>query len=162
MIKNFKELEIWQIGKEIAKDIYTLTNKYPNQEMYGMISQMRRSALSIPLNIAEGFNRFHKAEFRRFLFISLGSCAELETQIIISKELGFISEDEFDQFNNKIERISKMIRSLSNKLSTKYQEPTTRNQEPLKLLETKNEKNPHLRRRRRHTRIPQTDLKRPF
>lgn len=129
MIKNFKELEIWQIGKEIAKDIYTLTNKYPNQEMYGMISQMRRSALSIPLNIAEGFNRFHKAEFRRFLFISLGSCAELETQIIISKELGFISEDEFDQFNNKIERISKMIRSLSNKLSTKYQELTTRNQE---------------------------------
>ena len=79
-IKNFQDLRIWQIGIEVVKDIYILTKKFPKEELYGLISQMRRSAISIPSNIAEGFRRYHNKEYKQFLYIALGSCAELETQ----------------------------------------------------------------------------------
>jgi len=82
-IKNFQDLRIWQKGIEVVKDIYILTKKFPKEELYGLTSQMRRSAVSIPSNIAEGFRRYHNKEYKQFLYIALGSCAELETQIII-------------------------------------------------------------------------------
>ena len=78
-IKNFQDLRIWQIGIEVVKDIYVLTKKFPKEELYGLTSQMRRSAVSIPSNIAEGFRRYHNKEYKQFLYIVLGSCAELET-----------------------------------------------------------------------------------
>lgn len=91
-IKNFKDLRIWQKGIEVVKDIYILTKKFPKEELYGLTSQMRRSAVSIPSNIAEGFRRYHNKEYKQFLYITLGSCAELETQIIIANELDYINE----------------------------------------------------------------------
>ena len=94
-LKNFRELNIWQTGKEIFLSIYKITKNYPKDEMYGLVSQMRRAAGTIPSNIAEGFNRFHKKEFRQFLFISLGSCAELETQLDNSYELNYFNESEY-------------------------------------------------------------------
>ncbi len=132
MIRNFKDLEIWKVGQDIALDVYTLTKNYPKSEIFGMISQMRRSAISIPSNIAEGYNRLHKTEFKQFLFIALGSCAELETQAIISKKLGYIGEIEHDQLTNKISQESRMIRSLSNKLliNNNYQRPASNVQRP--------------------------------
>ena len=78
-IKSFKDLRIWQKGMEIITDIYTLTKKFPKEELFSLTSQLRRSAISIPSNIAEGFKRFHNKEYKQFLFITLGSCAELET-----------------------------------------------------------------------------------
>jgi len=78
-IKSFKDLRIWQKGMEIVTDIYTLTKKFPKEELFSLTSQLRRSAISIPSNIAEGFKRFHNKEYKQFLFITLGSCAELET-----------------------------------------------------------------------------------
>ena len=87
-IKNFQDLRIWQKGIEVVKEIYILTKKFPKEELYGLTSQMRRSAVSIPSNIAEGFRRYHNKEYKQFLYIAMGSCAELETQIIISYELG--------------------------------------------------------------------------
>jgi four helix bundle protein len=79
-IKTYRDLNIWNAGIELVKDIYRLTEKFPKQEMYGIVSQMRRSAISIPSNVVEGFKRFHNKEYRQFLYITLGSCAELETQ----------------------------------------------------------------------------------
>ena len=91
-IKNFQDLRIWQKGIEAVKDIYILTKKFPKEELYGLTSQMRRSAVSIPTNIAEGFRRYHNKEYKQYLYIALGSCAELETQIIIANELDYINE----------------------------------------------------------------------
>ncbi len=89
-ITDFRELNIWKLGKEIVLDIYLQSRKLPREELYGLISQMRRSAISIPSNIAEGFKRSHKKEYKRYLTIALGSCAELETQTEIAFELEYI------------------------------------------------------------------------
>ncbi|MDZ7735671.1 MAG: four helix bundle protein [Gammaproteobacteria bacterium] len=75
-ITNFKDLEVWKLGKEIVMDVYTVTSGFPRTEIYGLVSQLRRAAVSIPSNIAEGFNREHNKDYRRFLFVALGSSAE--------------------------------------------------------------------------------------
>ncbi len=115
-IKNFQDLRIWQIGIEVVKDIYILTKKFPKEELYGLTSQMRRSAISIPSNIAEGFRRYHNKEYKQFLHITLGSCAELETQIIIANELDYINETNKTELTEKIKYICRMTVKLINKL----------------------------------------------
>ena len=115
-LKNFQDLRIWQIGIEVVKDIYILTKKFPKEELYGLTSQMRRSAISIPSNIAEGFRRYHNKEYRQFLYIALGSCAELETQIIIANELDYINETNKTELIEKIKYICRMTVKLVNKL----------------------------------------------
>lgn len=120
-IKSFKELRIWQKGMEIVKDIYLLTKKFPKEELYGLSSQMKRAAISVPSNIAEGFKRYHNKEYSQFLYIALGSIGELETQVIIAQELDFIAKEELESISEKIDHVSKMIASLINKLKiTKY------------------------------------------
>ncbi len=115
-IKSFKELKIWQKGIEIVKNIYMLTRVFPKEELYGLTSQMKRSAISIPSNIAEGFKRYHNKEYSQFLHIVLGSAAELETQLIIARELEFIDKNKLDEFSEKINHLSKMVSSLLKKL----------------------------------------------
>ena len=109
-------MRIWQIGIEVVKDIYILTKKFPKEELYGLTSQMRRSAISIPSNIAEGFRRYHNKEYKQFLYIALGSCAELETQIIIANELNYINETNKTELIEKIKYIYRMTVKLINKL----------------------------------------------
>jgi len=118
-IKSFKELKIWQKGIEIVKDVYALTKDFPREELYGLTSQMRRSAVSIPSNIAEGFKRYHSKEYSQFLHVALGSVAELETQLIIAKEIGFINNEVklLTGVLEKIDHISRMTSSLLNKLN---------------------------------------------
>jgi len=115
-IRNFRDLDIWQMGKSITLEIYQMTSEYPDSENYGLVSQMRRASVSISSNIAEGFNRFHNSEYRQFLYIALGSCGELETQIEISHELGYISPSIRENIINKITHESRMIRNLIKKL----------------------------------------------
>jgi len=115
-IKNFQDLRIWQKGIEVVKDIYILTKKFPKEELYGLTSQMRRSAVSIPSNIAEGFRRYHNKEYKQFLYIALGSCAELETQIIIANELDYINETVKTEIIEKIKYICRMTVKLIQKL----------------------------------------------
>ena len=91
-IKNFRDLDVWLLAMEIVVDIYEYTKTFPKEEVYGLVSQMRRAAVSIASNIAEGFNRYHNKEYRQFLYITLGSCAELETQIEVSLLLGYITQ----------------------------------------------------------------------
>jgi four helix bundle protein len=93
-IYSFKDLRVWKKGIEIVKEAYLLSKILPNEELYGLVSQMRRAAVSIPANIAEGFRRKFNREQKRFLGIALGSCAELETHIIIAKELKYLNEDD--------------------------------------------------------------------
>lgn len=119
-IKSFKDLRIWQKGIEIVEDVYLLTEKFPKAELYGLTSQMRRAAISIPSNIAEGFKRYHNKEYKQFLYITLGSAAELETQLIIAKELKYISQEEMEKICEKIDHLSKMITVLLRKLNYKY------------------------------------------
>ena len=109
MIKSFKELDIYKRSKRLLKQVYQITDKYPEQEKYNVISQLRRSILSIPLNIAEGYGRQSKEEFKRFLKISLGSSNEVEALLEISKELGYINEEEYKNLSKENEEIGKMI-----------------------------------------------------
>ena len=115
-IKNFQDLRIWQKGIEVVRDTYILTKKFPKEELYALTSQMKRSAVSIPSNIAEGFRRYHNKEYKQFLYIALGSCAELETQIIIAKELNYIDDNYKIEVIDKIQYICKMIIKLIQKL----------------------------------------------
>ena len=98
--------------------VYIVSRNFPKEEMYGLKSQLRRSEVSIPSNIAEGFARLHNREYRNFLYISLGSCAELTTQIIIASRLKYVEKTKADALLNEIEEISKMTMSLIKKLNT--------------------------------------------
>jgi four helix bundle protein len=111
-IKNFKDLKIWHKGIELVKLVYQITDSFPASETYGLVSQMRRSAVSIPSNIAEGFMRRHNKEFKHFLYITLGSLAELETQIILSEQLGFMNAAQSKTVQTDINELDKMITAL--------------------------------------------------
>ena len=111
-MRTHKDLTVWQKSISFVTDIYKATKSFPKEELFGLTSQMRRAAISIPSNIAEGHGRHSKKELVRFLSISLGSASELETQLIISKNLDFISEDESNQLLSCNEEIIKMLVSL--------------------------------------------------
>ncbi len=115
-IKSFRDLIIWQRGINLVKDVYKETGNFPKEELYGLTNQIRRSAISIPSNIAEGHIRQHRAEFRQFLNIALGSLAELETQIIIARELNYISNEKSESLIDQMRSLGKMIRGLTKKL----------------------------------------------
>jgi len=115
-IRSFKQLRIWNKGIEIVEEVYRLTKGFPREEQYGLISQMRRAAVSIPSNIAEGFKRFHPKEYRQFLHITLGSAAELETETIIAEKLGYLIEADLGLLSEKIDLLSKMTSALLKKL----------------------------------------------
>jgi len=116
-IKNFRDLDVWKKGIEIVKDVYKTVDSFPKQEFYGLVSQMQRCSISIPSNIAEGFNRFHNKEYKQFLYIALGSCAELETQIEIAVELEYIDERKKTYLLEKLDHESRMLRNLIKKLN---------------------------------------------
>ena len=111
-IKSYKDLRVWQKSIELVKRIYLITQKLPKEEMYGLTNQMRRSAVSIPSNIAEGKMRQHRNEYVQFLYIALGSCSELDTQLIITRELKYISEETEFNLSEEVNHISRMIRKL--------------------------------------------------
>ena len=106
---NFKELKIWQKGRSFVKEIYLTVSKFPPEERYALTSQMKRAAISIPSNIAEGAGRGTEKDFARFLDISNGSAFELETQIYLAFDLEFINKVKLNNLIEKIEEIEKMI-----------------------------------------------------
>src|SRR5574341_1071643 len=91
-IRSHKDLDVWQRAMDLATEIYTVTARFPNEEVYGLSMQTRRSAVSIPSNIAEGAARNSSKEFVQFLHVALGSAAELETQLLLARRMGFLSE----------------------------------------------------------------------
>ncbi|MDP2726984.1 MAG: four helix bundle protein [Dehalococcoidia bacterium] len=106
----------WQKGYQLSLDIYKATGTFPSTEAYGLVSQMRRAAVSIPANIAEGYNRQHRKEYVQFLSVARGSLAELETYLLLARDLGYLGEDRFgplDGLRKDAGRIlSGLIRSL--------------------------------------------------
>lgn len=96
-IRTFQDLYAWQRAHQLALSIYKLTSEFPPGEIYGLVSQMRRASVSVISNIAEGFSRAHAKEKNQFYAISLGSLSELQSQLIISRDLGFINAEKFNQ-----------------------------------------------------------------
>ena len=115
-IRSFRDLEIWQRGIVLTEAVYESTKVFPKEELYGLVAQLRRTAVSIPSNIAEGFARRHNKEYKQFLHISLGSCAESTTQVIISSKLRYIADKAADDMVNEVEEISRITMSLIKKL----------------------------------------------
>jgi len=115
--KTHKDLEIWKDGIKLVTRIYKLTKNFPNEELYGLTSQMRRAAVSYPSNIAEGAARESITEYIRYIYISLGSLSELETQLIISRNLGFSSD--IDDLLLDIQALNSRTRSLVKYLKKK-------------------------------------------
>ena len=115
---RYKELKVWQKGRELVKDVYQITSSYPRTEDFGLTSQIKRSAVSIPANIAEGCGRGTNAELNRFLDIAEGSAFELETLIILSADLKLIHEESSIELLSKIDEIQRMIFSFKKQLLT--------------------------------------------
>jgi four helix bundle protein len=111
-VRNYRDLVVWQKGIELTIYIYKLTSNFPESEKFGLTNQLRRAAVSIPSNIAEGHARKSDKEFGRFLRIALGSCAEIDTQIIIAKELEYLQEDIATEISARAVEIQKMIYGL--------------------------------------------------
>lgn len=114
--RDFRDLHIWKLAKKLALEIYKLTQKHPREEIYGLSQQMRSAAVSVASNIAEGFNRRYSKEYQRFLYIALGSCGELETQVEISRDLRYAPYDSYGELLENLDHESRMIRSLIKKL----------------------------------------------
>ena len=115
-VKDYKDLKVWQKGIEIVDKVYEVTATFPKEELYGMVMQMRKASVSIPSNIAEGFVRQHNKEYRQFLYISLGSCAELDTQLIISHRRKYITKTKLEELAEDINHESRMLVNLIGKL----------------------------------------------
>ena len=109
---NFKELKVWQISRQLVKEVYDLTSHFPSEKKYGLVSQIRRCVVSIPTNIAEGSGRNTDKDFSHFLNISLGSAYELETLLTLSLDVKFISEEQLEVILTKISEIQKMTFGL--------------------------------------------------
>lgn len=115
----FKELKVWQKAIDLVTNTYKTTQKFPKEEIYGLTSQIRRSAISIPSNIAEGCGRKTDKDFSNFLGISLGSSFEFETQLIICRNLEFINVEDFNNLESEIQHIQNMIIKLIKSLEDK-------------------------------------------
>ena len=110
MLKGHRDLNVWKKSLDLVEELYKCTKDFPKEETYSLISQIRRSAISIPSNIAEGAARNSKKEFIQFLHIALGSTSELETQLIISGRLGYLKEN--TEYLCKVDEIKKMLLGL--------------------------------------------------
>ena len=113
-IRNFRDLDVWKKEIKIVREVYRITDTFPKQELYGLVSQMQRSSVSIPSNIAEGFN--HNKEFKQFLYVALGSCAELETLVEVATELKYIDERKKSYILENLDHESRMLSNLIKKV----------------------------------------------
>ncbi len=118
-VNTFRDLLIWQKSMLLITEVYKVTTTFPQNEQYGLTSQIRRSAISIASNIAEGFGRNSKLEFNRFLNISMGSLFEFQTQIEIGFNLKYLKENNFSEIYEKSREIERMISSFQSKLKDK-------------------------------------------
>jgi four helix bundle protein len=123
MAQTYRELVIWQRAVAWATDVYRVSVKFPKEEIYALTSQVRRAVVSIASNIAEGHGRINEAEFRHFLGIARGSLREAETQLIIARNLGFLTDVQTEPLLNEAEQIGKMISSFITSISTNEPSP---------------------------------------
>ena len=123
MLKNYKALKVWQKSYELCLEIYRITAKFPKEEIRGLTSQIRRSVVSIPSNIAEGYGRKTTTDYIRMLYISYGSVCELETQILLAGDLDLIEKGELGKLKKDIAEIERMLKALIKSLENKPLNP---------------------------------------
>lgn len=111
-LQSYRELEVWQLGMELAEKCYLVTKEFPRQEMFGLVSQIRRAAASIPTNIAEGQGRAHTKEFLNHLSTARGSLMELETHLLLSQRVELLQQPELEKLLELTDRISRMLTRL--------------------------------------------------
>jgi four helix bundle protein len=111
-IESYRDLFVYKKAYLLTKEIYRLTRHFPKEEAFGLTSQMRRAAVSIQSNIAEGFQRRSKKEYCRFLTISRGSCSELETQLSLAHDLGYLGDDDFSRLASQLDFVSILLYKL--------------------------------------------------
>ncbi len=116
-IRSFKDLHVWQEAVVLVKDTYSLCAALPKEELYGLSSQMKRAAVSIPSNIAEGHAKNHRAEYRQSVYVALGSLAELDTQLSLAKELRFVNSPDVVSMVARMDRIRAMLLTLGKRLA---------------------------------------------
>lgn len=125
MSKNFENLRVWEEAMALAEQIYKVTEAFPKAEQYGLTSQMRRSAVSIASNIAEGCSRNTKGEYVQFIGIARGSAAELKTQLLLAKRIGFMDELTTEKVLVPLDSVARMLNALRNSLTSNQQLATS-------------------------------------
>ncbi|MCC7494460.1 MAG: four helix bundle protein [Fimbriimonadaceae bacterium] len=122
-IESYRDLDVWQRGRRVVREVYDLTRGFPSEERFGLTSQMRRAAVSIPSNLAEGWARHYPAEFIQFIRIANGSTAELETQLLLSIDLGLVSEPHAQPLLEELAILGRQILSLERSLKRRTTPP---------------------------------------
>jgi len=123
MLRNYKDLKVWQKSYQLCLNIYRATDVFPKNEGFGLTSQMRRSALSIPSNVAEGYGRKTTPEYVRSLYIAYGSTCELETQRLLSGDLGYLDKESLSGLQRDIREVERMMKALIKSLENKHLSP---------------------------------------
>jgi four helix bundle protein len=123
MLRSYKDLKVWQKSYQLCLNIYKLTKGFPKEETYNLTSQIRRAAVSVPSNIAEGYGRKTTPEYIRFLYIAYGSNCELETQILLTGDLGYIKSEQLKNIQEDIGEVERMLKALINSLENKHLNP---------------------------------------
>ncbi len=116
-MQSYKDLIVWQKNFELVKSVYNLTKQFPREELYGLVSQMRRSAVSIPSNLAEGYSRKSRQEYIQFVRVAFGSGAELETQLLLVIDLKLANKNETEKVYNQLVEVMKMLNKLLSSLN---------------------------------------------
>ena len=123
MLRNYKDLKVWQKSYQFCLIIYKITKEFPNDERYSLTSQIRRAAVSVPSNIAEGYGRKSTPDYVRFLYIAYGSTCELETQILLAGDLGYIKPEQLNKLQKDIAEGERMLKALIKSLENKPLNP---------------------------------------
>ena len=131
MLRSYQDLKVWQKSYDLCLQVYRLTRAFPASESYGLTSQMRRAAVSVPSNIAEGYGRTSTAEYLRSLRIAYGSNCELETQAMISKDLSYVKLDDAARLKEDIREVERMLKALMRSLSSPAKNLRRSNPRPL-------------------------------
>jgi len=111
-VKDFRNLQVWEKAHRLALDVYKATISFPKEELFGLTSQIRRSSTSIPTNVAEGCGRNGDAELARFMSISMGSASELEYQLLLASDLGYLNQDAYTDLHDKTTEVKRMLASF--------------------------------------------------
>jgi len=112
MLKNFKDLKVWQKAYQLCLELYRMTKPFPSEERYGLTSQIRRAAVSVPSNIAEGYGRRTTGEYIQALYVAYGSLCELETQALLSKDLDYLNKQASERIGAMLGEVERMLKAL--------------------------------------------------
>jgi four helix bundle protein len=117
LMKRVEDLDVFKLSHALVLEIYEMTKSFPNEERFGLVSQMRRAAYSIPMNLMEGAHRLGSKEYKQFVSIARGSAGEIKYQLLLVKDLGYISDEEYSRLASQYERVSQMLTKLAGSLA---------------------------------------------